>query len=313
MTRRGLIAAGAGALAAGITGPSPAQARTAGRRFDLTGPPTGLLWRKPLKDQTVLQSLAFDNRNGHIYTAQVKNGAASARAGDLCVTKLSLSGAVLGHMYLMGFGHGVQIAVEPVGSLAYLWTETDGASDGQNAWGRKIARFPFVSGTTLTTRSASIVKYAPVPGATSTTCAIDPSTNRLVMRYRLNGGVLFTVYDLDALKAGNPVSLGQAEQPPGLGTFQGYTMYQDHLYLLDGNAYGPANPPPGNTHLTSVSLVTGRQVERRFTAAAKSLDYREPEGMAIQIAGGQPRLCYGLAAGRAGARLVSIVYKSKLV
>ncbi|MEV4896686.1 hypothetical protein AB0K48_45735 [Nonomuraea sp. NPDC055795] len=118
---------------------------------------------------------------------------------------------------------------------------------------------------------------------------------------------------LDTLKAGRPVALSQAEQPPGLGTFQGYTLYQDHIYLLDGDAYGPANPAPGNTHLTSVSLLTGQKVERRFTAAAKSLDHREPEGMAIQIAGGQPRLCYGLAAGRPEARLVSIVYKSKLV
>ncbi|MFD9946280.1 teichoic acid biosynthesis protein C [Nonomuraea sp. NPDC059023] len=310
MSRRVLLAAGASALA-GLTGTSQAQA--AGRRFDLTGPPEGLIWRKPLKDQTVLQSLAFDNRNGHIYTAQVRNGTGSARAGDLCISKLSLNGALLGHMYLMGFGHGVQIAVEPVGSAAYLWTETDGASDGQNAWGRKIARFPFVSGRTLTTRSPNVTKYAPVPGATSTTCAIDPSTNRLVMRYRLSGAVRFTVYNLDTLKAGRPVALSQAEQPPGLGTFQGYTLFQDHIYLLDGDAYGPANPAPGNTHLTSVSLLTGQKVERRFTAAAKSLDHREPEGMAIQIAGGQPRLCYGLAAGRPGARLVSIVYKSKLV
>ncbi|GAA4231482.1 hypothetical protein FHR32_003485 [Streptosporangium album] len=266
---------------------------------------------KALHDQTVLQSFAFDNVHGHMYTVQVKNGAGSPAAGDLCVTKLSLTGTILGHMYLMGFGHGVQIGVEPSGSSAYLWTETDGVSDGVNAWGRKLARFPFVNGQTLTTSSSSLRKYAPIAGATSTTCAIDPSTNRLVMRHRRAGAARYAVYDLSTIKAGGSTPLFDIAEPPGLGVFQGYTALGQHLYMFDGTAYSASNPT-GDTHLTSVDLTTGKVVQRSFTAAWKSLNYREPEGMAIQLAGGNPRLCFGFASGGAGARRTSIIYKNGL-
>jgi hypothetical protein len=37
----------------------------------------------------------------------------------------------------------------------------------------------------------------------------------------------------------------EAAQPPGLGTFQGYAVYGEYLYLLDGEAYSSSNPPPG--------------------------------------------------------------------
>ncbi|WP_248958819.1 phage baseplate protein [Sphaerisporangium perillae] len=306
--------AGAGAMAAlGLTGIREARAAAAPGRFNLAATPEALILRTALYDETVLQSFAFDNTNGHLYTIQVKNGAGSPVAGDLCVTKLSLTGTILGHMYLMGFGHGVQIGVEPSGSSAYLWTETDGASDGTNAWGRKLARFKFVNGQTLTTSSSALTKYAPVAGATSTTCAIDPSTNRLVMRYRLGGAVRYNVYALSAVKAGNATALFEVVQPSGLGTFQGYTAYGQYLYMLDGTAYSASNPNPGNTYLTSVDLGTGEVVQRSFTAAWKSLDYREPEGMALQFAAGQPRLCFGFASGAAGVRKANIIYKSALL
>ncbi|MEU0480559.1 teichoic acid biosynthesis protein C [Streptosporangium sp. NPDC006013] len=317
ITRRGLFTTATGAAAAtalgGFAGVRSATAEAAGDRFDLTAPATGLIWKKALYDETVLQSFAFDNANGHIYVAQLKNGAGSAAAGNLCVTKLSLGGTVLGHMYLMGFGHGVQIGVEPSGTTAYLWTETNGVNDGANAWGNRLARFKFVNGQTLTASSSALTKYAPIAGATSTTCAIDPSTNRLIMRYRAGGTARFAVYSLAALKSGTATPLFDIAQPSGLGVFQGYTVYGRYLYLLDGTAYSGSNPAPGNTYITCVDLRTGGKVQRSLSQAGKSLDFREPEGMAIQIAGGEPRLCLGLASGVAGARKASIFYKTALV
>ncbi|GAA2306026.1 hypothetical protein GCM10010149_64830 [Nonomuraea roseoviolacea subsp. roseoviolacea] len=314
MTRRGLLVGGAGAAVTALLSGRAAEATagTAGR-FDLAAPATGLIWKKALHDETVLQSFAFDNAHGHIYTVQVKNGAGSSAAGHLCLTKLSLGGAVLGHMYLMGFGHGVQIGVEPSGGSAYLWTETDAVADGANAWGNRLARFAFASGRTITPTSRGVTRYAPVTGATSTTCAIDPTTGRLVMRYRKNGGFRYAVFPLQAVRSGSRTPVRDIAQPAGLGTFQGYAAHGDYLYLLDGDAYGPANPAPGNTYLTCVDLRTGRTVQRALTQAGKSLDYREPEGMAIQIASGRPRLCLGLASGAAGARKASIFSKTALV
>ncbi|MEU7856226.1 teichoic acid biosynthesis protein C [Nonomuraea sp. NPDC049141] len=313
VTRRTLLSAGALGLTALSGAPANAAARAASR-FELTSSPAALMTGKALHDETVLQSFAFDNVNGHLYTVQVRNGSGSAAAGNLCVTKLSLSGAILGHMYLTGFGHGVQIGVEPSGTSAYLWTETDGVADGTNSWGGKLARFKFVNGQTLTTASTALTKYAPVAGADSTTCAIDPSTNRLIMRYRLNGERHFAAFPLSAVKAGgHPTPLYDITQPAGLGTFQGYTAYGQYLYLLDGDAYSTGNPSPGNTYLTSVDLANGKVVQRSFSQAWKSLTYREPEGMAIQLTAAAPRLCFGFATGAAGARQAAIIYKNTLV
>ncbi|MEO3875774.1 teichoic acid biosynthesis protein C [Nonomuraea sp. B12E4] len=311
VSRRGLLKIGAGVAATAVLAAEPAAA--AEGRFQLTAPSTSLIWKKALYDETVLQSIAFDNRNGHIYTLQVKNGAGSGAAGHLCLSKLSLTGTVLGHMYLMGFGHGVQFGVEPSGTSAYLWTETDAVSDGTSSRGTRLARFKFVNGQTLTTSSPALTKYKPIAEADNTTCAIDPSTNRLVMRYWDGSRFRYALYSLEDLKAGSAQPLSDIAQPSGLGTFQGYAAYGNFVYILTGTAYSDANPAPGNTYVTCLDLRTGEQVQRARSVAGKSLDYREPEGMAIQLVSGAPRLCLGLASGVAGARKASIFYKTELI
>ncbi|MFE9580510.1 hypothetical protein ACFYO1_29300 [Nocardia sp. NPDC006044] len=313
VSRRSFLGLGAGVTAAWAVGGRAIAEGGGEPRFELSAPSSELLWRKALYDVTVLQSFAFDNVNGHIYAVQVRNGAGSAAAGDLCLTKLSTSGVVLGHMYLLGFGHGVQIGVEPVGGSAYLWTETDAVRAEGSARGSRIARFEFTDGRTLTASSGELRKYTLVPGATNTTCAIDPSTDRLVMRYAQGSGFRYAVFDLKDVEAGGATRLFDIASPDGLGTFQGYTAFGTYLYLLTGNAYGDSNPAPGNAFITCVDLRTGAQVQRELTQAGKSLDYREPEGMAIQIVAGRPRLCFGFASGVEKARLASIFYKSELV
>ncbi|GAA2211120.1 hypothetical protein GCM10009850_065790 [Nonomuraea monospora] len=308
VTRRGLLklVAAAPALA------SARAASAAEGRFELTAPSTSLIWRKALYDETVMQSFAIDNAHGHIYTVQLKNGSGSDAAGHLCLTKLSLAGAVLGHMYLMGFGHGVQIGVEPSGSAAYLWTETDGVPNSEgSSRGSRLCRFKFVNGQTLTTSSSALTKYAPVAGATNTTCTIDPSTDRLVTRYWGGSSFRFAVFTLASVKAGAPQQVYDIAQPGGLGTFQGYAAYGDFVYVLTGNSYD-ISPPPGNTYVTCLDLRTGQQVQRAASVAGKSLNYREPEGMGIQLVSGAPRLCLGLAS-EPGPRLASIFYKSQLI
>ncbi|WP_280407572.1 hypothetical protein [Nocardia brasiliensis] len=318
MSRRGLFKLGAGtstAVALAIAGRANTTAAPAGARFDLTAASTELVRQKGLNDKTVLQSFAFDNDNQHIYTVQLKNGSGSGAAGNLCVTKLSPSGAVLGHMYLMGFGHGVQIGVEPSGSTAHLWTETDAAPSDDNdvTQGTRLARFEFADSQTLTTSSSALTKYTLIPGATKTTPAIDPSTNCLTMRYHTAGVFRYAAFDLTAIRAGRATKLYDVAEPEGLGTFQGHTTYGDYLYMLSGDPYSASNPAPGNTHITCLDLGSGQQIQHALSQAGQSLDYREPEGMAIQIAAGAPRLCFGFASGPAGARVASIYYKTKVI
>ncbi|MCF6474647.1 teichoic acid biosynthesis protein C [Nonomuraea sp. MG754425] len=310
VTRRGLLKLGAGVAATAALLPTEAASAAEGR-FELTAPSTSLIWRKALYNGTVLQSFTIDNTNGHIYTAQVKNGSASNAAGDLCLTKLSLSGAILGHMYLMGFGHGVQIGVEPSGSSAYLWTETDGVTSEGSSRGTRLARFKFVNGQTLTTSSSALTKYLPIADATNTTCTIDPSTNRLIMRYWGGSSFRIAAFPLASVKGGAPDKVFDIAQPGGLGTFQGYAAYGNFVYILTGNSYDIA-PPPGNTYITCLDLRTGAQVQRARSVAGKSLDFREPEGMGIHIVSGAPRLCLGLASEQ-GPRLASIFYKTELI
>ncbi|WP_238846610.1 hypothetical protein [Nocardia arthritidis] len=315
ISRRGVLKLGAATVALTVADRGLSDAAPVDGRFELTAPSAMLIRQRALHDRTVLQSFAFDNDNGHIYAVQLKNGSGSGAAGDMCLTKLSMSGEILGHMYLMGFGHGVQIGVEPAGSSAYLWTETDAAppGDGDVTQGNRIARFEFADGATLTTSSAELTKYTLVPGAIKTTPAIDPSTNHLTMRYEQAGAFRYAVFDLAAVEAGSPTRLYDIAQPDGLGTFQGHTTYGNYLYLLSGDPYSDSNPAPGNTYITSVDLRTGQRIQHELSRAGKSLDYREPEGMAIRIDSGAPHLCFGFASGQVGARVASIYYKSELV
>lgn len=313
ITRRGLLAAGGGVAAAlavaGLGRPRAAADVPASPRFDLTKPSYDLFRNKALYQQTVMQSFAFDNVNRRLFVAQLRNGAASADAGDLCVTQLDFAGNQIAHMFLNGFGHGVSIGAEPVGSATYLWTEVD-AVDSR---GTRLARFPFTAGATLDHTSSTLRKYSPPAGADTVTCAIDPVNLRLAMRYRLAGAFRYAVYDLAAFRDGTAGPLADLAQPAGLGTFQGYTLYGEYLYMLDGEAYSDTNPPPGNSFVNSVN-VNGGPLTRVATNAGGSLDYREPEGMAVyRTVAGETRLFLGFASGAAGARRANIFYKNVLV
>ncbi|MGC5020304.1 hypothetical protein [Micromonospora sp. DT47] len=302
-------------------------------RFDLTAPGRELFGNRPLHNVTVPQSLAFDNENGHVYVVQLMaggrqlpgesapvSGAVRSYQGDLCLTRLDLAGTELGHMYLKGFGHGVQIGAEPVGDSAFLWTEVDSvADDGTNGWGTRIARFRFADGAVLTPDSPEVRRMQLVPGSDRTTCGIDPAFHRLVMRYRIAGAFRYGLYDLADVRRNRFVPLADVAQPALSYSFQGYTSYGDRLYLLEGSSYGSGGSTPGigNTYLTCVDWVTGAVLDRQLVTDAQSLPFREPEGLAIQLPDIRrpdlPRLAFSFASGVAGARVTSVWYKDVLV
>ncbi|MEV0576171.1 teichoic acid biosynthesis protein C [Streptomyces sp. NPDC050392] len=388
-SRRSLLAwSGAGALtAAGVsagTGTASAAVRpTPGSallvpspRLDLNSASDNWIRQKPTRDTTIIQSFGYDNANGHIYLAQVTqsglklpgepapvSSADRNRHGDLTITKWDMSGNTLGYMYLRGFGHGMSIGVEPVGSKAYLWTETDGQevqdpvhpSDPTKVTsrGRRLARFPFVDAQVLDYGSAGLTTYQPVPGTSTYTASVDPVYGRLAIRFRDTDGVMvFQVHDLDLARLGIwSQPLANVREPditavPGwpLTTYgrpflQGYAVVGRYLYLLHGNSYGSTQniggqdlvvspPGVGNTFITSVNLATGaldpappspfkETVNPAHTAAAYSLDYREPEGLGVLVPDpdrpGDFRIGMGFASGVAGARVATVYGKAGLV
>ncbi|MGW0435814.1 phage baseplate protein [Micromonospora sp. NPDC003197] len=352
VSRRGLLVAGGGAALGtlGALGMSqaagaapPVMARTTAmaaaalptsQRFNLTDASDPLFREKPLRNATVLQSFAFDNVNRRIYVAQVLqgglklaepaavSGADRDAAGDLCITQLDFAGNQLGQMYLLGFGHGVSIGAEPVGSSTYLWTETDAVSNGETARGSSITRFPFVNRAVLT-KASPMEKHKPVAGATNTTASVDFAYGQLIVRYSLGGRMRISAYDLTAFKSGNYTPIATVDQPDVVAEnrpFQGYTSFGRYLYLLEGSAYGTYDSTvanQGNTYLTTVDFSTGAVVQRAWSKAAYSLSFREPEGMAVQLTNpadlSTARLCFGFASGVSGARLASIYYKDLLI
>ena len=318
ISRRSLLTGGAAALAGGVLlGAAPAGAQTAaaaaGGRFNLSVGAEQWLREVAIKDETVLQSFAFDDAHSRVYLVQRQNGT-DELVGDMTLTQLSYSGVVTGYMVLNGFGHGVAIGVEPVGSDAYLWTETD-ANPG-SGYGRAIARFRFSNGVSLTPTSSAVQVFRPVSGSTSNTLSIDTLNGRIGVRYRTSAGMGYRVYDLAAFKAGAFTPLHSFAQTGVDGeTFQGWALYGDYVYQMTGTAYtseSGANPPSGhgNTYVTCLDVRTGALVQRSRTEAAYSLGYREPEGMAVQRTS-PPRLMLGFASGATGARKVSLYYKQQ--
>ncbi|MFE9859385.1 teichoic acid biosynthesis protein C [Streptomyces sp. NPDC005780] len=335
-------------------------------RLDLNSASENWIREKATRDTTIIQSIGYDNANGHIYLAQVTQGGLKlsgesaavsstdrTRRGDLTLTKWDMSGNTLGYMYLRNFGHGMSIGVEPVGSTAYLWTEVDGqevddpASEtgAISSRGNRLARFPFVNGQVLDSSSPTLAKYTPVPGSTRNSASIDPVYGRLTIRYLDTDGVTkYQVHDLDLARLNiwsqplASISERKITAVPGwpLTTYgdpfiQSYVAVGRYLYMLHGNSYEYeeiSKPGIGNTFISSVNLTTGafdpappspfnENVNPAHTAAAYTLDYREPEGLGVYIPDPTRPGVFGIgmafASGVRGARVASIYGKAGLI
>ncbi|MFF3767630.1 teichoic acid biosynthesis protein C [Streptomyces sp. NPDC001922] len=319
LSRRGLLRAGGGlglaALGLGHGAAAASAAVPASARFDLTQPSYDLFRGKPLHDDTVQQSFAFDQVNKRLFVAQLRNGSGQDELGNLCVTQLDFAGNQVSYMHLSGFGHGVAFGVEPSGTDSYLWTEVDANTGG---FGTRLARFKFVKGGSLSNTSTAIRKFAPIAGATEYTCSIDPVHNTLVTRYHKDGAKHIAVYDLAAASAGTfgtpKVNFPQPALPTKSPKFQGYTAYGQYLYCLTGTDY-VTNGNVVDSEITSIDLNTGKIKEGPvLTKAGESLSFREAEGMAVyRTDSGEARLFLGFASGDPGDRRSNIFYKNALV
>ncbi|MET8947789.1 Teichoic acid biosynthesis protein C (Precursor) [Streptomyces sp. NPDC004542] len=283
---------------------------TVDRRVDLAKPSQRWLHRLgTLREPTVPQSFALDEVNRHLYVLQVTRG--GLEAGDLCLNRLDYQGHARGHMYLRGFGHGVSMGVQnEADGTAWIWTE----ADALRGYGRGVTRFHFVAGATRTAEDVKI--RHPVKGSRHNQPAVCMASRRIAVRYHLHNGPRYRVWDLDAFVArdyADPVAdLAQTGAHPDPGIpFQGYALSGDHLYQLAGTAYDDtANPPAGhgNTYVSCLDIRTGALLQQCRTEAGHSLDFREPEGLAVRRSP-TPRLCVGFASGEPGARRLSVYYK----
>ncbi|MEP9385331.1 hypothetical protein [Nocardioides sp. KR10-350] len=322
ISRRGLLAA-SGGIAAAVGGPlagwsAPATAVPTGQ-FDLTAPSHDLfVHRKLYHVSRVMQSLAFDSTNRRLFVAQLQpNKTRDADAhGDLCINELDFHGNWRGHMHINDCGHGVSFGVDAISGSPELWIEADVRTDDNgHGWGTRLIRVPYTAGETISSHDWG-PKYQPVLGADHITCATDSYHRRMVVRYLEDGAFHYGLYDIESMLAtsSDPVPGSGAvsvhphiRQPAGLGTFQGYTVYGDYLYLLTGDS------GEDNARVYSVDLRTGETIQSAATHAGvkRLVNNREPEGLAVYVtAAGTPRLFLGFASGYVGKRVANVFYKN---
>ncbi|WP_405776007.1 signaling protein [Streptomyces sp. NBC_00859] len=282
----------------------------------------------PLHQTTVPQSFAFDDSQGDIYAVQLVQGGVRLpgeprrltsterdRRGDLCVTRLSAGGRTRGHMFLRGFGHGVSLGVEPSAAGALLWTESQ--AHPETGYGQAITRFAFRDGAVLDSGHPGLRHHRPVPGSVANQPSVDMAARRVMVSYWTVPAYgerqqWYAVYDMDSFLAGRYEPLHAARQR-GRGadeTFQGCVLHGDRVYQLAGNAYtsvSGTNPADsgGNTRVTAVDLRGGAAPAPRRITSGAGLAYREPEGLAVTLAG-RPRLCVGFATGGSRARMLAV-------
>ncbi|WP_234382914.1 Teichoic acid biosynthesis protein C (Precursor) [Streptomyces dysideae] len=195
----------------------------------------------------------------------------------------------------------------------WIWTE---CAAGDSGYGRGVTRFRFANGAT---RQVDDVKVRfPIPGSTGNQPSVCQATNRIAIRHRVKNVPRYRIYDLDSFVAGdytNPVAdfAQTGVHPDPAVPFQGYALHGDHLYQLAGTQYDPVTNPPaerGNTYVSCLGIRTGKLIQRLRTEAGHSLEYREPEGMAVRVTP-KPRLCMGFASGTLGARRFSVYDKPR--
>jgi hypothetical protein len=311
-----------------VAGPSsvrPCDAATDPPRTEisLAQPRYAMLTNVTLRDSSVMQSFAYDDLNQVWIFAQVqqsgrfgKTASQHAHDGDLTLTKVSESGAILGYMYLNGFGHGLSISAEPVGTTTYVWTESNsmyfeamGSADA-NGYGTKIARFAWRNSATYTSSSSGVTTYGVNGGAPEQSPCVDYRRNRIAVQdwsTRLNM-FRWSIYPLDQFKAGDYTPIIRSSWPAQLNeiTDQGWAYVNDSMMLnYNGDAYSATNPAPGNATLFKVSLPGSRAViaDSTLVISAGSLSPREPEGLAIL---GPDNVCVGFTSGPPGARRANI-------
>jgi hypothetical protein len=294
------------------------------KRFDLTAAPSILLDQKRIRDATIMQCFAFDDRNSVLYVAQVMqggrqltgesapvSGADRAAHGDVCISRVSYAGVLLSSMYLRRFGQPVAIGVEPVGSDSYLWL---GTASGpvlldHKGFPTRVGRVQFVPGSVVDYPSTEVEVHNPVTGATEVSASFDALNRTLLVRYRVSGIFKYDLYAVDAFRAKSYRPLYHRTETGISDVYQGHAHYFDQVYRLEGRSGGVTAAP---TYVSSFDLTTGRMAQRSRNDAAPALTFREPEGLAVQrMPGTAPRLHVGFADGAVGARNMSLYYTDR--
>lgn len=307
-----------------LAGPTPSAFAEASPSYAIGPPGRAIHDSVRLTEGTVMQSFGFAAKSETAYAVQLvgsgrkfpgeavpAKGADRARAGDLAITRVARDGRVTGSMYLLGYGHGVQIGVEEGTGQDFIWCETMSRHDGVNGWGTKIARFPFADGVLAPVDWPSAQIMDPDPQADHLSVSLDAVHGKVVLRVRRGTEVWFERYRKEDLLQGKFHATDIADDPSLGYLSQGFTSFGRYLYALEGNM-DSALPDLtyGSTYVSVVDWETGKLVKRELVTDGLGKLNREPEGMAVRLRNpADPttaELCVGFAVGPLGERTASI-------
>ncbi|WP_425824651.1 hypothetical protein [Streptomyces fractus] len=296
-------------------------------RIDLAADLNTLFTYAPLGGVLVMQSHAWDNTTGDLYTAQIMDGGIQlddepapvpyedrVAQGALCISRLAADGTLLDYMYIRGFGHGVSFAVEPhtEDEPAQLWVEADPDPDTRNGYGRAITRFPYAYSAGAFIDSSDFTIFHPVSDSASMNVNIDPVHGRLAIAYHTaadhtNHWKLYELTDAIADRWTAPVADVKVPTPDLSGaSLQGWTILGNYLYVLYGN------PETENTTIVCYDLTadTTTPVATQLITYEPDLTYREPQGLSLRItdpaAPEQVALTFGFACGTGNHRTATL-------
>ena len=285
--------------------------------------------QQPLAGTRVMQSFAADFRDprGRLYFIQQQ----SAASADLLITQTDLHGVAVagGTMTLLGAGHGRGIGVQRLrDGRVFLFTEAEARPDENGKlFGTAIARFQWKAGTTVDLSERSAKRgHIKVPIYRVPQCVfhVSPSVDQEHGQVGVSCGDAdhrrhFSVWPLDGFVAGD-VDYGNAPRSgdwPALQTTgQGWALFGDYVYELEGDTYAVAGAYPGNTTLKSINIDTHEEVGPVPVGGdPPDSGYVEPEGIGVipydEGNGLVPHLAYGVASGPGGARLANVIVKTQ--
>jgi hypothetical protein len=243
--------------------------------------------------------------------------------GDIAVNRVNMSGQVTGVMYCRRFDHGSGIGVEhdSVTGKTWLWLPFDAEEQpiGTNAHGRRICRIEFVDQAVIDPEDVPADQaYEPFTGTTAITPGLDLPHGRMTIAYSQGSGTQYAVYALADFKAKDYSAPLYQFARPSYPEFQSWTAFGEYIYQQHGTAYSEddTNPPPpdgnGNAWWTVIDMRTGTVIDRVHNAYALTLDYREPEGLAVFDLPTGPQLTFGFAISES-PRLVALYGITSLV
>lgn len=150
-----------------------------------------------LPDNSVMQSFDF-GEGQNLYFLQVGRG--SNNFNDV-LSRRPKDGTAYEKMHLSYFGHGQNLAVEPLNSVTRCWVPCYGTrqSDGDYTNAQTIARIKFEPGATLTPKDTDENYW--IPGAKNLQVALDiPNDMMLIYAVQSDGKAHYYVYSLSEAK-----------------------------------------------------------------------------------------------------------------